>query len=196
MNRCNYDRKGLYQAVQNYINRNYREESTWCLDSIKNRLGSILDTRNLTITGLEYPAGKTSGKPVRKVLDALLKLTDKPFSEVLLSLIRKKGNRAADIYIKAGITKQHFSKIKNRTDYQPSKETALAFAVALQLTLNETKELLESAGFTLSKSSKRDLIVEYFIKEKIYDVDEINYNLDERGFPPLTNKRDMHRNDV
>lgn len=108
---------------------------------------------------------------------------------MLLSIIERKGKKISDIYNKAGITKQHFSKIKNNPEYQPSKNTALALAVALNLNLEETEDLIGRAGFTLSKSSKSDLIVEYFIREKIYDVDEINYNLDIRGFETLTNSR-------
>lgn len=91
-----------------------------------------------------------------------------------------------ELYAHAGITRQHFSKIKSNVNYQPSKETALV----LRLLLDETKDLIGSAGFTLSRSSKRDLIVEYFIREGIYDLDAINDILYERGYAPLTNRRE------
>lgn len=193
MKECLPNRKNLFQTVQSYIDQNYQKSSknnSWDLDTfLKNKFGIL--SGGLTIDGIDHLPKTQSRKPVRSVLDSLLKLAEKPFSEVLIALIRHKGKKAADVYMKAGVTKQHFSKIKNKPDYQPSKETVLAFAIALCLTLAETQKLLDSAGFTLSKSSKRDLIVEYFIKEHIYDVDEINYNLSERGFSPLTNRRDM-----
>ena len=67
-----------------------------------------------------------------------------------------------------------FSKIRNNPDYKPSKTTAIAFAIALELDLEETKDLISRAGFALSRSSKFDIIIEYFIKQKNYDVFEIN----------------------
>ena len=172
----------LYRKVEAYIDANYEPEgssSSWNpFDILK---GKILDT-----IGVPPILG---GPGQVDAIDALMSMAEDTFAEALLSLIRSKGKNAVDIYTKAGITKQHFYKIKRNSDYQPTKETAIAFAVALQLTLEETADLLERAGFALSKSSKRDLIVEYFIKERIYDVDEINFNLDSRGFPTLTNRR-------
>jgi len=137
--------------------------------------------------GGRYSYGSSHSTEI--LLESFLKLTEKTFSEMLLSIIESKGKKISDIYNKAGITKQHFSKIKNNPEYQPSKNTALALAVALNLNLEETEDLIGRAGFALSASSKSDLIVKYFIKEKIYDVDEINYNLDVRGFDTLTNSR-------
>ena len=95
------------------------------------------------------------------------------------------------MYLKAGITKQHFSKIRTNPDYQPSKETALAFAIVLKLSVADTKELIASAGFTLSCSNRRDLAVECLIKEGVYDIDTVNLVLDELGFSPLTNRRNV-----
>lgn len=115
--------------------------------------------------------------------------TDKTFVERLLFLMERSGKAPSEIYTKAGVTRQHFYKIRNNLDYKPTKETALAFAIALRLSLEETKDLIGRAGFMLSSSSKSDRIVEYFIKEGIYDVDEINYNLDARGLGTLTNRR-------
>ena len=143
------------------------------------------------MTGTKQTAYKPppSGHALKSVLDAIMSKADKTFAERLLYLIERSGRSPTDIYTKAGITKQHFYKIKIHADYKPTKETALAFAVALRLSLDETKDLIGRAGFTLSPSSKSDLIVEYFIKEGIYDVDELNYNLDVRGLGTLTNRR-------
>ena len=92
-------------------------------------------------------------------------------------------------YNKAGIAKSVFSKIKSDSDYHPTKETALAFAVALHLNLEETSDLIGRAGYTISHSSESDLIVEYFIEHRMWNIDEINYQLDFRGHKTLTNWR-------
>lgn len=99
------------------------------------------------------------------------------FSEYLLKLIDLTGEKDSVIYNKANIDRKHFSKIRNNPDYRPSKSTVLAFAVALELDLDGTKALLEKAGFALSHSSKRDLIVEFFIKNENYNIYEINETL-------------------
>ena len=180
--RSNVNRKEIYKAVDAYIERNYEEE-------VSEPSRSVFDVLKDKLFGsFELPTIMT-GPDVGSAIDALMEAAEDTFANVLLSLIKSKGKNPVDIYTKAGITKQHFYKIKHNSDYQPTKETAMAFAIALQLTLDETADLLERAGFTLSKSSKRDLIVEYFIKERMYDVDEINFNLDERGFSTLTNRR-------
>ncbi|MCI7612719.1 MAG: hypothetical protein MSS66_07010 [Selenomonadaceae bacterium] len=93
------------------------------------------------------------------------------------------------MYHKAGITKDHFSKIKNTKDYQPSKATALAIILAMQLKLSEAEDLLDRAGYTFSPSQLRDLVVKFFIEEGIYDVDEVNIQLYERDLPPLTSNK-------
>ena len=113
------------------------------------------------------------------------------FSEKLMNLIEKKGMKPIDVYKNANINKQNFSKIKNDIYYQPSKGTAIALAIALQLDLDETRDLLRRAGFTLSHTIKSDVIVEFFIDQNFYDVDEINIQLHERGLAQLTNSRKM-----
>ena len=137
----------------------------------------------------EPTSSGNTGKALKNIIKTVLNLKSKTFSERLIALIDKRGYKPADVYTKAGITKQHFSKIKLNPDYQPSKETALAFAIVLKLSLADTKELLASAGFTLSASSRRDLAVECLIKECVYDIDTVNDILDELGFSTLTNRR-------
>ena len=138
--------------------------------------------------GGQYATGSNSSG-AKWALEFLLKNLELTFSEKLVELIEEKGRKPSEIYTKAGITKTHFSKIRSDKDYHPTKETALAFAVVLHLSLEDTEELIGRAGFTLSNSSKRDLIVKCFIERGIYDVDEINYNLDKRGLGTLTNRR-------
>lgn len=122
-------------------------------------------------------------------LSFLLKKLEMTFSEKLLQLIDDKGRKPAEVYAKVGLTRSHFAKIKADKGYHPTKETALAFAIALHLNLNETDDLLKRAGYSLSHSNESDLIVEFFIGRGIYNIDDINNQLDIRGHKPLTNWR-------
>lgn len=104
----------------------------------------------------------------------LLNDLDAGFSETLLSLIDRTGKKDSEIYKKANVDRKLFSKIRCNMDYKPSKPTALAFAFALELDLRETKDFIARAGYALSHSSKFDVIVEYFLVNKNYDIYELN----------------------
>ena len=97
--------------------------------------------------------------------------------------IREKKLDATDVYKKANIDRRLFSKMICNRDYQPSKDTVVALIFSLKLNLDEAKDLLERAGYTLSHSIRRDIIIEYFIKEGVYNLNNINaflYNMDEK----------------
>ena len=110
-------------------------------------------------------------------LDDFLKTKDAGFSETLLRLIDASGHKDSTVYKKAHVSKQHFSKIRNNPNHKPTKETAIAFALALELDVAQTNDLIGRAGYTLSNSSKFDLIIRYFIEQKKFNIVEINLAL-------------------
>ena len=107
------------------------------------------------------------------------------FSKMLIRLIAESGEKNSTIYTRANIDRRHFSKIANNINYQPSKQTALAFAIALKLDHEKTKKLLETAGYTLTNAIFADFIVSLYIERKIFDVDLINQVLYENNQPLL-----------
>ena len=123
--------------------------------------------------------------PKAASLPDFLQQADAGFSETLLKLIDQAGYKDSFVYKKAHVSKQHFSKIRNNPNYKPTKETALAFALALELDVAQTNDLIGRAGYTLSNSSKFDLIIRYFIEQKKFNIVEIDCTLFEFDQPLL-----------
>lgn len=107
-------------------------------------------------------------------LKSLIAQRDEGFSATLLFLIDRKGMSDTQCYKKANVDRKLFSKIRSDKNYRPSKSTVLAFAIALELNMNETEALLKRAGYALSHAFVQDIIVEYFIKHRQYDIFAVN----------------------
>ena len=156
----------LFADIAAYIDDHYVDAHT---DSQRERLRrmSALESRTLSADAAAAPMAAGG-------LDEALAHLDAGFSETLLKLIDRSGKKDSEIYKKANVDRKLFSKIRNNPDYKPSKATAIAFAIALELNLDETRDLVARAGYALSASSKFDVIIEYFIRQKKYDIFEIN----------------------
>ena len=156
----------LFADIAEYVDDHYVDAHT---DSRRDRLRrmSVLEGRALS-------AGAAAAPMAVGGLDSLLAHLDAGFSETLLKIIDRSGKKDAEVYKKANVDRKLFSKIRNNPDYKPSKPTAIAFAIALELNLDETRDLVARAGYALSASSKFDVIIEYFIRQKKYDIFEIN----------------------
>ncbi len=124
------------------------------------------------------PSKHRAERPQRRgFLERLLSNLDESFSTTLLRMIDERGLKDSEVYKRANLSRQHFSKIRGNKHYQPKKHTVLALAVALELTVDETRLLLERAGYALTHANKRDVIVEYYLLHHVYDIYEINLAL-------------------
>ena len=136
-----------------------------------------------TMQKTKIKKGMSSTMSVNRNIDNLMDQLEETFSQRLLRMIDERGMTDSEAYTKAYVDRRHFSKIRKDVNYVPNKKTVLAFTIALELSLDEAKDLLASAGFALSRSSKTDIIVAYFLQNKIYDMFEINDVLDAYGQP-------------
>lgn len=136
-----------------------------------------------TMQKTKITKGMSSTIAVNRNIDKLMDQMEETFSQRLLRMIDERDMTDSEAYTKAYVDRRHFSKIRKDVNYVPNKKTVLAFSIALELSLDEAKDLLASAGFALSRSSKTDIIVAYFLQNKIYDMFEINDVLDAYGQP-------------
>ena len=178
----------LFHGVASYIDEHYVEIKT--KEEYGERRGRIsvrrmereLEDQCIMVCDAEEACTPCYSAPMAMPsktmsLEEMLKQEDTGFSETLLRLIDETGKKDSEIYKKANLSKQHFSKIRNNPDYKPTKQTAIALALALELDLEGTRDLIGRAGYALSNSSRFDLIVRYFIEHRNYNVVEINIAL-------------------
>ena len=155
----------LFADIAAYIGDHYVDAHT---DSRRERMRRMGVVESRMLTAYEDAPMAASG------LDEALAHLDAGFSKTLLKLIDRSGKKDSEIYKKANVDRKLFSKIRNNPGYKPSKSTAIAFAIALELNLDETRDLIARAGYALGASSKFDVIIEYFIGREKYDIFEIN----------------------
>ena len=120
-----------------------------------------------------------------RVLSALESHTDISFVDKMLELIEERGLRDSEVYRSAQVDRRLFSKIVSDRYYKPSKDTCIALALALHLSLKDAEGLIARAGYTLSHSDKRDVLIEFFFKEKVYDLNTINAVLYQLNLKPF-----------
>ena len=160
----------LLGAVESYIS-----ERCAAKNLLLKRTAEELDSREFSEPAPAVFNVSAVIRPHKKSgLDDLVGNLDEPFSAALLRLIDFSGKKDSEVYTRANVDRRLFSKIRGNPDYRPSKPTALAFAAALELTVEQTGDLLKRAGFALSPSRKFDVIVEYFIINRKFDIYEIN----------------------
>jgi len=181
----------LHSSIQKFINENYTDEQQTRISRLE------FEALRETATLLRQPSDRQVSnegsvfKPAHTAassFDALKNIIDdranETFPRMLFRLIDERQERFprdSDVYRRANITKSVFSAIRSKRDYQPTKNTAISLAVALELSLDITLDLLGRAGYTLSPGNTHDLIVKYFISEKEYDIHRINETLYQYG---------------
>lgn len=177
--------KKLFSSIEEYIDDHYIEtnnEKIYQINANASYRRSSTTIINKTALFFQEPVemanqvlvkAKKDYAPSRS-LDSLIGNIGDTFSTMLLRLIDERGLKDAYVYKKANIDRRLFSKIRNNINYEPSKKTVLAFAIALELSLDETKDLLMRAGYAFSNCSKFDIIICYFIENKQYDIYLIN----------------------
>ena len=164
----------LFSDINAYIDDRYVEERINNQTERRLRVAETAKARYFGKAQVSMPPETMCESVKSKSLEEALSYIDESFSEMLLRKIDECGMTDSQCYKKANIDRKLFSKIRSNKFYKPSKPTVLAFALALELPIDEMQDMLDKAGFTLSHSSKFDIIVEYFVEHGNHNVYEIN----------------------
>ena len=170
--------KSIFDKITNFRKKRKKEKQTNAVKDVQVYYDSdIPDSQEFDAASMKktkITKGMSSSMATNRNIEDLMNQMEETFSQRLLRMIDERGMTDSEAYTKAHVDRRHFSKIRKDVNYTPNKKTVLAFTIALELSLDEAKDLLRSAGFALSRSSKTDIIVAYFLQNKIYDMFEIN----------------------
>ena len=187
----------ISSRLEEYIDKNHVEEQSgkeYISGSLQRRIrtrpyGNDAYGRDRTRDGAE-PADEEEGSPLLLFgekdegrLSERMRHTSDTFSQYLMYLIGEKKMGNAEVYKRAIVDKKTFSKIRNHADYHPQKLTALCLCIGAKLDMDESRDLLARAGYALSPCDKTDIIFSYFIENRIYDMIELDIQLEEHGLP-------------
>lgn len=180
--------KEYISLVKIYVTENFVESSS--IENTVTEESAFSSNDEIIVVQTEKSVFKSKVSGKRRACDSPEQIfseisveLNETFTDAVNAYIRSNGMKESEIYKRAGIDRRLFSKIMCDREYKPSKDTAIAVAIGLMLSLEETKDLLARAGYTLSHSIKRDLIIEYFFKNKIYvitDINQVLYSLGQR----------------
>lgn len=176
--------KSIFEKISLFRNKKKNNKNVVPVEELIEIDESMTDEFDVsTMEKVKVTKSMSSTISTNRNIEDLMNQMDETFSQRLLRMIDERGMTDAQAYTKAYVDRRHFSKIRNDVNYAPSKKVVLAFSIALELSLDEAKDLLGCAGFALSRSSKTDIIIAYFLQNKIYDMFEINDVLEAYGQP-------------